>query len=620
MEEKIGGVLGQSASEMYRKQPHLRTVVDTLARNVAQLGVHVFEMQGENDRVRNRTSEVAKVLRRPNEHTTTYELIYDLVADLALHDIAYWVIIPSTLPGQNYMIRGIRAERVGRRGGTEFAPEEYVYTAPNGEKIPIPAESVIVFKGWNPSSHTSGSPKVEALKLILEEQMYAYASRVQVWQKGGRVGTVISRPEGAAKWDQTQERKYLRAFERQTGGSNASGNVVMQEGMKLERMRFSAHEEDFIDASKLALSTVASVYNINPVMVGVNDAANYSNAKEFNRALYTNTLGPILRQITERINAFLIPQVESNSDLYVEFNIMEKLSGSFEEQAAGFTAGLGGHPYMTVNDVRARMNLPRIEGFDMILTPTNNFAPVAAPKSFLAEIVDEPIARKAIAGVQVKAASDKDSHEQKFEKVLRAFFKRQSASVISKLNSKAASDFWDEDRWNRELTADLLKLSTTVTASVAAEVAEKYGFDPETYSVEQTIAWLTAVAESNAENINAATKDRLDEAIDSEDEELTPETVFEEASTTRTTNAAVALATTYVAFATVESSKQYSDGKALKTWVVTSSNPRRSHAKMDGQTVGIDEKFSNGANWPGDPRLGADGVAGCTCAVETTFP
>jgi hypothetical protein len=40
---------------------------------------------------------------------------------------------------------------------------------------------------------------------------------------------------------------------------------------------------------------------------------------------------------------------------------------------------------------------------------------------------------------------------------------------------------------------------------------------------------------------------------------------------------------------------------------------------MDGETVAIDDKFSNGADWPGDPVLGAEGVAGCNCGVTVNY-
>jgi len=53
-----------------------------------------------------------------------------------------------------------------------------------------------------------------------------------------------------------------------------------------------------------------------------------------------------------------------------------------------------------------------------------------------------------------------------------------------------------------------------------------------------------------------------------------------------------------------------------KTWVTTSGNPRASHAAMDGETVELNQAFSNGSNGPGDYSAGADEVAGCTCDLS----
>ena len=65
-------------------------------------------------------------------------------------------------------------------------------------------------------------------------------------------------------------------------------------------------------------------------------------------------------------------------------------------------------------------------------------------------------------------------------------------------------------------------------------------------------------------------------------------------------------------FATAEVASQNDLSKA---WTVTSSNPRPSHAAMDGETVQADETFSNGARFPRDPYLGADEIAGCQCVL-----
>lgn len=50
-------------------------------------------------------------------------------------------------------------------------------------------------------------------------------------------------------------------------------------------------------------------------------------------------------------------------------------------------------------------------------------------------------------------------------------------------------------------------------------------------------------------------------------------------------------------------------------------DPRSSHRRLDGETVPIDDLFSNGANWPGDNfRLPVEEVANCHCEVIVTLP
>ena len=68
-------------------------------------------------------------------------------------------------------------------------------------------------------------------------------------------------------------------------------------------------------------------------------------------------------------------------------------------------------------------------------------------------------------------------------------------------------------------------------------------------------------------------------------------------------------------FATVEAATQLEPKRAVKTWE-TGSNPRPSHASMNGETVGIEDTFSNGAAWPGDSSLDADESAGCNCTIS----
>src|SRR5690606_31447224 len=181
-------------------------------------------------------------------------------------------------------------------------------------------------------------------------------------------------------------------------------------------------------------------------------------------------------------------------------------------------------------------------------------------------------------------------------------------------------DWWDADRWDSELSDDLYALALSTAKHVSAEVLESIGFSPDAYDENRTLKFLRAVADSRAGMINSTTRDQiqaaLDGDLDDDAEGSTPAGVFEVAESSRVPSAAAALVTTFSAFATTEAVKQVAGDRATKTWITTSGNPRASHAAMNGETVGVEELFSNGMNWPGDPAGGPDEVAGCYCDVE----
>lgn len=366
-------VLGLTAEELYRTQPHLRTVVGFVARNVAHLGLKAYGRAGSDSRERLRDDPLAKLLKQPNASMTMYEVLDALASDLALYDRAYWLVGETTLTPSGWLIQPIPpAWVVNRHGGDWLAPAAYTVEFPNGERRRIDAENMLTFHGWNPGRPKDGTSPVHALKQVLAEQVQAWSYREQVWQNGGRVGSVLTRPKDAA-WSDAARERFMRDWkDRWTGidGKKAGGTPILEDGMELKQHRFAAREEEFAEVAKLSLATVAQVYYVNPVMVGILDNANFSNAREFRKSLYGETLGPTLEMIEDRLNTFLVPRVAQADGAYVEFNIEEKLQGDFETQGKLLSTSTGA-PWMTRNEARALRNLPRIEGGDDLVTPLN---------------------------------------------------------------------------------------------------------------------------------------------------------------------------------------------------------------------------------------------------------
>lgn len=357
-----------SIEELWATQPHLRTVVDFRARNIAQLGVQLFKADGEQ-RARVRGTDVSKLLGRPNPYMTGYDLIYDLVATRSLYDTAYWFIMEGE---SGKVIHPFPPSWVTPYADSHFGKRSYRVQVPGADRfVDVPGDQVVEFRGWTPTPSLTTSSPVETLRMVLEEQYSSRKHRLQLWRRNGRVGTYIARPSDAPGWDNTARRRFMDMFTAFTGDNAKAGGVpLLEDGMELKRNAFTSADEQWAESVKISLETVAQVYQVNPTMVGVLDGTNYSNMKEFNKALFRTSLGPDIVQIEERITEFVLPMLEAPGDQFVKLNVESMLRGSFEEQASVMSRAVGG-PYMTRNEARALNDMPPVEGGDELIVPKN---------------------------------------------------------------------------------------------------------------------------------------------------------------------------------------------------------------------------------------------------------
>ncbi len=132
----------------------------------------------------------------------------------------------------------------------------------------------------------------------------------------------------------------------------------------------TSEQLQYVEARKLTREEVAAAYFIPPPMVGLLDKATFSNITEQHKMLYQDTLGPWLTMIADELALQLIPDLPGSDRVYVEFNLAEKLTGSFETRSDSMQKACGG-PFLTVNEVRAMDNRPPVEGGDALIRPLN---------------------------------------------------------------------------------------------------------------------------------------------------------------------------------------------------------------------------------------------------------
>jgi HK97 family phage portal protein len=604
---------------IYRTQPAVRTVVSFLARNLAQLGLHAYRRVSDTDRQRLIDHPVARLLSEPNPTTTAFRLVRALVSDVAIYDDAYWVKLRATA-GDPIGLRRIAPWRVEALGPDWTDPEGYRIHGSRGD-LTLDRTEVVHFRGYNPTDSRVGSPPIEALRQVLAEEYAAAQWREQMWSNGARASGYLERPLEAPPWSGPAKDGFKADWQSQyTGdGPQAGGTPILEDGMHFVPASINPREAQYVESRKLTREEAASAYHIAPPLVGILDHATFSNIKEQHKALYQDTLGPWCAEIEQEIGLQLIPDLPDNARVYVEFNMREKLQGSFEEQAQQLQAAVGA-PWMTRNEGRALSNLPSVPGGDELIVPLNVLEGGLASPQDTAPPKALPIRRVKAYRARVKGRAPA-ALDASGEQTMKAFFARQSAAVQSRLGASKArgkaalGDAWDADRWDRELAADLLTLALSAAKAVAQAILSALGLDPAEYDEPRTMAFQRTVAERSAHAINEVTRTQLERALDANDPGPEVAAVFMRARDQRAGEIATTAVTRASGFGSQEAVK-HTGRRATKTWLVTSNNPRPTHLAMNGQTVELEARFSNGAEWPADPALSVDEVAGCQCELE----
>ena len=640
-QEELPAIGSLSARQLYSTQANLHAVVSFLSDSVAQLPLKVYRREGENDRQRDRDSKAAKLLWRPNADQTSYEMVNALMTELLLMGVATLWLLPDPDSESGYQLRIIPREWIRETDmDTNYAPGVLHVSATGGSEITIPRTEFVQFRLYSPGNPGGYQSPLMALRQTLTEQIQADRFRTTVWRSSGRFNAYITRPKDVAPWDDESKRKWLTAFREGwgEGGDSAGKMPLLEDGMEIKPYQFNAKEAQYAETKQLSREDVAAAYHVNPSLIWHTSTQTYASAKDNARALYADCLGPTIQMIQQRLNSFLLPMIGADPDTYTEFDLTEKLKGSFEERASILQASVGG-PWMTRNEARADNNLPPIEGGDELIVPLNVLeGGQASPQDTHMDAqepmtVSDPRTEEAIDSIRgwscgcaecksaktekrVKARSSEEE-EKAMADILEKFWKRQAKSVLPKIGAKAAK-WWDEDRWNEELTDDILPQINRVADAHGKETADVIGFQ---YDTSRTRKYLEALAKGRAEAINAATYKKLMEAIeDAEDEENTPAHVFDVRQSKDSVTFGRSLALAAAGWASVhEAPHQAEDNGVHKTvekmWV-TGDNPRIEHAMMGGETVPIDEPFSNGCMWPGDEGGDPDTTCGCNCSTE----
>lgn len=285
-------------------------------------------------------------------------LVETLALHLLLHGNAYAQIIPDEA-GRPAELFALRPERVSVDVDMRGWPTAYLYRV--GERVTRLA-----------SEDGAGRPAIVHLKAVnpLDDHyglgcLGAAAGPVAIHNAATRWNKALldnaARPSGALVYDPgdgaaLSAEQYARlkaemeaAFQ---GAANAGRPMLLEGGLSWQSLSLSPSEMDFVALKEGAAREIALAFGVPPLLLGLPGDNSYANYKEANRALWRQTVLPLLGKILGGLAQGLhgwMPGLELLPDL-------DRVPELAEARDAQWTR-IGGADFLTAAEKRALLGL-----------------------------------------------------------------------------------------------------------------------------------------------------------------------------------------------------------------------------------------------------------------------
>lgn len=605
-----GSVAGMSIRGVWESQPSVRKVVSFMASTVAALPWRVYRAE-DGGRERLHDSPAETLVRRPTRFTSSADLVTGLALDWLLYGSACAVLVDEEIVRVPAPLLMLSTDVFGRVND--------VATVAGGETVSLSDLPVALMHGWDPDGSGAVAP-VRTLRALLAELSEAEGWRRRMWTDVPRVSAQVTRPKDAPRWSDEKRERFLQAMADFKSSTSGGSIPVMEDGMKLESA--PQVQPDLSSASSVRTLTdieVAGYFGVPPELLGMREA-NYGGYAALRRDLYTRVLGPLIGRIEDALNAEIVPALAGgDTAVYGMLDRTEAQDGTLLERVQALQSATGG-PVMTRAEARERLDLPYLEGTEELIVPLNVIqGGQASPTDSGSQNLNGSDTNQLDHRQQDGAAEEGKSLVPKARMVLKAVTSRPSPSILEQMR-RAYVDELQRGGLSEATVEALADRIEPFLAEQAIEAANgvilRSGTGTETIGRGAIRNYIRQMAEGKADAAVEAAM-RLLGAVSGDDaaQDTARETIEDILSGDRLGLWADASTKDATGFGSQEGARR--SGAVKKMWVHNgSSHPRAEHAAMNGETVDMDDTFSNGMRWPHDWGGGdADDIVGCNCDI-----
>jgi HK97 family phage portal protein len=297
-----------------------------------------------------------QLLARPNARQSGGELMEAVYAYLQTAGNAY--LEAAVVEGEVRGLYSLRPDRMRVVAGADGWPTAYDYTA-GGRTLrlsqqPAPIPRVLHMALFDPLDDHYGMAPLSAAQQSLDIHNASAA-----WNKA--LLDNAARPSGALVYSAAAGNLTPDQFERLkgeleqgfAGAANAGRPMVLEGGLDWKTIALSPRDMDFVEARHAAARDIALAFGVPPMLLGLPGDNTYANLVEANRALWRQTIVPLVRRVADDLGAWLAPAFGGGLTLVPDLDGIEALA----EDRAALWARVGAADFLSDAEKRALLGV-----------------------------------------------------------------------------------------------------------------------------------------------------------------------------------------------------------------------------------------------------------------------
>lgn len=329
--------------------------VRLVAGTISSLPLMVYQETPSGREVARRHPLYNLLHHRPNTDQTALNFWQFVSASVELHGNGYSEIIRGSgdrviALAPPFVPELVRPKRT-RTGGIEY---EILGARPRT----IPQERMLHIRGFG------GDPLGGLSTLNYGRRTFGLASAIErsstaIFANGVRMSGVVQTDQAMTAEQRIRAEKLIN--EQMAGADNAGVARLFDNGMKWQQLTVNPDDAQMLESRAFSVEEICRFFGVPPHMVGHTEKSTSwgSGLEQQTLGFVQFTLRERLKNIESALEEQVLTRAERDAGMRIEFNLEGLLRGDSAARTAFYKEALAGK-WMTVNDVRAKENLPPV--------------------------------------------------------------------------------------------------------------------------------------------------------------------------------------------------------------------------------------------------------------------